>query len=90
MFDLASPESTALFLVPILMSLTELLKERIGIDGDAVEVMAFVIGASAGALWFASYNDVLVEPLPILGLLLSALAFGLVPSGLYKLAFRKE
>jgi hypothetical protein len=90
MFNLANPVSTGVFLTGVLMGLTQWLKTKLDVDGQAAEIIALGLGVFAGALWFAAYNDLTLAPLPILGLLASALAFGLVPSGLYKLAFKSE
>ena len=88
MFDLSSPQSTAVLLTTIVIALAQMVKENMKLSGAYAQAAASLVGAIAGAVWFAAWYEQLVDPsntgLLALGALLAVLGFALVPSGLYK------
>ena len=88
MFDLSSPESTAVVVVALSLALTEAIKSLVGVQDRTAQALAFVVGGLLGAGWYAAWYTQLVDPnntaLDIVGGALAVLAFALTPSGAYK------
>jgi len=87
-FDLSTPESTALLVTTIALAVSQLIKEKFSLSGQYAQIASSLVGAVLGITWYAAWYDVLVDasnqPLVILGAALAVLGFALVPSGLYK------
>ncbi len=91
MFDLSTPESTALLVTTTALAVSQLVKEKFNLDGQYAQIASSLVGATLGVAWYASWYTELVDannqPLVVLGAALAMLGFALVPSGLYKLVF---
>ena len=87
-FDLSSPESTALLVTTIALAVSQMVKEKLRLEGAYAQTASSLVGAVLGVAWYAAWYTQLVDasnqPLILLGGLLAVLGFSLVPSGLYK------
>lgn len=83
--EFSNPEATLALTFLLLMGATQWLKSKMGLEGRAVEIVAGVLGLLAGAGWYIASFDVPDNASAAFALILSAVMFGLVPSGLYKL-----
>lgn len=69
----------------VVMGLTQFIKEKLGMSGNPAELLSFVIGfLLGGAFRLASLPALPGDFAGWFGVVLYALAAGLVPSGLYK------
>ena len=88
MIDVSSAQSSAVLLAVVVIGVAQWLKVKLNLEDGPAEVMSFIVGEIGGALWFAAWRFDLVDVSNTaqlaLGLFVSVLAFGLVPSGLYK------
>ena len=88
MFDLSSPESTAVVVVALSLALTEAIKSLANVEVRIAQILAFVVGGLLGVGWYAAWYTQLVDPnntaLVVVGGALAVLAFALTPSGAYK------
>lgn len=69
----------------VVMGLTQFIKEKLGLSGSPAELLSFAIGfLLGGAYRLASLPALPADFAGWFGVVLYALAAGLVPSGLYK------